>query len=95
MAYPVDALNEMHRVLRFGGRAVVQDMNREARRIHIDAEVKTAGVSGTSALWMKWALISLRRRAYSPATSAPRRSKAFAGCEITSEGISLEVRLRR
>ena len=95
-AHPVDALNEMHRVLRFGGRAVVQDMNREARRIDIDAEVQAAGVSGTNALWMKWALISLRRRAYSPAQFEHlATASAFASCQITSEGVGLEVRLRR
>ena len=95
-AHPVDALNEMHRVLRSGGKAVVQDMNREARRSDIDAEAQAAGVSGMNALWMKWALIWLRRRAYSPTQfESPAAASAFAGCETTTEGIGLDIRLSR
>ena len=95
-AHPLDALNEMHRVLRIGGQAVIQDMNREARPSDIDAEVQAAGVSGMNALWMKWALTGLRRRAYSPTQfESLAAASAFAGCEITTEGIGLEVRLSR
>ena len=95
-ARPTEALNEMHRVLRGGGVAVIQDMSREATRSDIDVEVQEAGVSGMNAFFMKWALVWLRRRAYSRVQfERLARASAFAGCEITTEGIGLEVRLSR
>ena len=93
---PVDALNELHRVLRLGGTAVVQDMSRLATGDDIRREVRGMDVHGLGALITRWIFVGLRRRAYSPASfRALVARSAFRSCEITSRGIGMEVRLTR
>jgi ubiquinone/menaquinone biosynthesis C-methylase UbiE len=93
---PRTALAEMHRVLRTGGTAVIQDMSREATHADIEHEVKGMQLGRLGAFMTKATLESLRRRAYTPAqfelfaTESP-----FGGCEATIEGIGLEVRLKK
>jgi len=93
---PRTALAEMHRVLRAGGTAVIQDMNRDASHADIDEEVKGMGLGRVSAFMTKATLERLRNRAYSPvqfellAIESP-----FQSCEITTSGIGLEVRLEK
>ncbi len=94
---PADAINEMHRVLRPGGAAVIQDMNRDASNADIAREVRGMGLKPISAFMTRLILgTMLRRRAYSPA----RFERLVAGtrfgtCEVTTEGIGLEVRLTK
>jgi SAM-dependent methyltransferase len=93
---PVAALDEMHRVLRPGGTAVVQDMRGDATRADIGAEVAGMEAGPVSGLFTRIALTGLRRRAYLPARlGALVARSAFGTGEITTEGIGLEVRLRR
>jgi ubiquinone/menaquinone biosynthesis C-methylase UbiE len=93
---PHSAIAEMHRVLRSGGTAVIQDMNSEATHADIDDEVKGMGLGRLTSFTTRATLESLRRRAYSPpqferlATESP-----FGTCEITKAGIGLEVRLKK
>jgi ubiquinone/menaquinone biosynthesis C-methylase UbiE len=93
---PVRALDEMHRVLRPGGLAVIQDMNREAPDAAVAAEVEAMGLNRLNAFMTRLILARfLRRRAYSPARFRSLVAlSAFPGCEISSEGMALEVRLR-
>ncbi|MGD0833262.1 MAG: class I SAM-dependent methyltransferase [Candidatus Dormibacteria bacterium] len=94
---PVSAIDEMHRVLRHGGVAVIQDLNRDASNADIAREVRGMGLNPVSAFMTRLVLSTLlRRRAYSPA----RFERLVAGtlfgtCEVTTEGIGLEVRLTR
>jgi len=91
---PLDALDEMHRVLRPGGTAVVQDMSREATGAEIRREVRGMDVHGLSALVTRWIFVGLRRRAYSPASFRALAAKsAFRSCEIRTGGIGFEARL--
>jgi SAM-dependent methyltransferase len=93
---PLRALEEMHRVLRPGGLAVIQDMGRDCPDADIAAQVRTADVRGWNGFMMGRALRSLRRRAYSVAEF--RRlaaASAFGGCEIVAAGIGMEVRLQK
>jgi ubiquinone/menaquinone biosynthesis C-methylase UbiE len=93
---PLAALNEMHRVLRDGGTAVIQDMSRAATRKDIAREVRGMGLSGFSAWVTRWIFVGLRRRAYSPSRfRALVAASAFRACEITTGGIGLEVRLTK
>jgi ubiquinone/menaquinone biosynthesis C-methylase UbiE len=93
---PHSAIAEMHRVLRSGGTAVIQDMNSEATHADIDDEVKGMGLGRLTSFTTRATLESLRRRAYSPpqferlATESP-----FGTGEITKAGIGLEVRLKK
>ena len=93
---PGAALAEMHRVLRTGGRAVIQDMSKEATHVDIDQEVNGMDLGRFSAFTTKATLEMLKRRAYSPdqlrqlAAGSP-----FRTCHITTGGIGLEVQLEK
>lgn len=96
-AQPAIALEEMYRVLRNGGTAVIQDLNREASNADIDKEVRSQELNRLNAFITKLALSTmLRRRAYSRAQFERLAAEsAFRTCDIRLEGISIEVRLRK
>ena len=64
--FPGSALAEMHRVLRSGGTAVIQDMSKDASHTDIDVEVKRMELGRLNSFTTKATLESLRRRAYTP-----------------------------
>jgi ubiquinone/menaquinone biosynthesis C-methylase UbiE len=94
--FPGSALAEMHRVLRSGGTAVIQDMSKDASHTDIDVEVKRMKLGRVSSFTTKATLEALRRRAYTP-VQLDRLAAAspFRTSEIRTEGISLEVRLTK
>ena len=95
-AQPGRALDEMHRVLREGGSAVVQDMNHEASGAAIADEVRRMRLPGVSSLMTRWTLTWLRRRAYTrQRMEALAAASAFGDSEIQTDGIGMEVRLRK
>lgn len=95
-ARPGSALDEMHRVLRSGGTAVIQDMRRDASGADIDQEVRRMGLSRLNAFMTKRALTMLRRRAYSPAQfERLAADSAFRTCDLELEGIGMDVRLTK
>jgi ubiquinone/menaquinone biosynthesis C-methylase UbiE len=93
---PGSALGEMHRVLRTGGTAVIQDMSRDASGADLDQEVGAMQLGRLNAFMTKQTLAMLRRRAYSGAQFERLAAKSpFQTCEIQTEGIGLEVRLKK
>jgi ubiquinone/menaquinone biosynthesis C-methylase UbiE len=93
---PASALSEMHRVLRAGGTAVIQDMSSEASHADIQDEVRRMELGSFSTFMTKATLEMLRRRAYSPAVFERFASESpFASFEVKTEGIGLEVRLTK
>jgi ubiquinone/menaquinone biosynthesis C-methylase UbiE len=91
---PGIALAEIHRVLRVGGQAVIDDMSNDASHAAIEAEVKKMELGRASSLMTKGTLEMLRRRAYAPAQFESLVAKSpFQTCVIRTEGIGLEVRL--
>lgn len=93
---PVSALDEMHRVLRAGGTALIEDMSREASASDIDQEVRGMELSRLNAFATRSTLRMLRLRAASRAQFERLVSQsAFGGCVIASEGISMQVRLAK
>jgi ubiquinone/menaquinone biosynthesis C-methylase UbiE len=93
---PPAALNEMHRVLRPGGTAVIQDLNAGATGPDIAAEVRRMRLSPVNAAVTRFTLAWLRRRAHPTAEfSRLAATSDFGGCEIITAGIGIEVRLRR
>ena len=93
---PVQALDEMYRVLRNGGTAVIQDMSGDVTRADIGQEVQRMQLGPLNAFMTRRALLGLRRRAYTKEQFARlAAASAFAGCEITTGGIGMEVRLSK
>jgi ubiquinone/menaquinone biosynthesis C-methylase UbiE len=91
---PVAALDEMHRVLRPGGTAVIGDMNRDATPADIRDEVAGMGLGSFSATFTRVTLTGLRRRAYAADHfRVAAAASAFGTCEVRAEGLGLEVRL--
>ena len=94
--HPGSALSEMHRVLRSGGTAVIQDMSSDATHADIEREVNTMQLGRVNSFTTKATLEMLKRRAYSPATFERLAAESpFKTCEISTEGIGLEVRLEK
>jgi len=93
---PQSALAEMHRVLRYGGTVVIQDMSRDATHADIEHEVEGMDLGRISAFTTKATLEMLKRRAYAPSQlERLGRQSPFATCEIATEGIGLQVRLQK
>lgn len=92
---PVGALNEMHRVLSPGGRAVILDLRKDAPLAAIEAEVRSMNLNPLNAfvtrLIFRYGLLraALSRDALERVAAASR----FAHSEIILDGIGVEVRL--
>jgi ubiquinone/menaquinone biosynthesis C-methylase UbiE len=93
---PGRALNEMHRVLRKGGTAVIQDMRKDAPDAAIREEVDTMQLGRIGAFMTRRILRGLRRRAYTKEQfEQMATASTFGGGEIVTSGIGLEVRLKK
>lgn len=93
---PRSALAEMHRVLKVGGTALIQDMSHDATHRDIAEEVDAMKLGRISSFTTRATLEMLKRRAYSP-SQLERLAAAspFRTADITTEGIGLEVRLTK
>jgi ubiquinone/menaquinone biosynthesis C-methylase UbiE len=93
---PVAALDEMYRVLKPGGNAVIHDMHRDASTGAIKAAVKEMGLGWFNALLTRWILRRLRNRAYSPDHFRQMAAQSrFQKCEIKCEGMGIDVSFRK
>ncbi len=96
-AEPVKALDEMHRVLRPGGEAVIADLRKDVPPAEIDAFVRRSGRGALDA-WItkqtfRWLLIG---RAYTREAFARMAAESrFGTCRIGAAPLGLEVRLAR
>src|SRR5262249_45394231 len=95
-AEPVRALNEMHRVLRAGGQALLIDLRTDASAEAIDAHVKGMALGRINSFLTKFILKRLRKRAYSQEQLWQMASGTpFETCAIREEEIGLEVSLTK
>jgi ubiquinone/menaquinone biosynthesis C-methylase UbiE len=93
---PGKAIDEMHRVLRDGGTAVIQDMWKDASDAAIREEVNSMQLGPVNAFMTRRTLGMLRRRAYTKEQfERLAAASAFGGCEIETSGIGIEVRLKK
>ena len=94
--HPGRALSEMHRVLRAGGTAVIQDMSRDATHAEIEHEVEGMGLDWLNTFTTMATLEMLKRHAYSPRQfERLAEDSPFETCQISTDGIGLEVRLTK
>jgi ubiquinone/menaquinone biosynthesis C-methylase UbiE len=94
---PVRAIDEMHRVLRSGGTAVIADLRKDATMPDIDAAVAEMGLGRFNAMLTRLIFKhSLLKRAYSEQDFRDMVSQtAFATCEINTDSIGMEIVLRK
>jgi ubiquinone/menaquinone biosynthesis C-methylase UbiE len=94
---PVQALNEMHRVLRPAGEAVVQDLRKDVSMDEIATYVKQSGRSRIDAWLTTWTFRHvLIKRAYTKGDFIRMAEQSrFGACQIDLAPVSLEVRLKK
>jgi ubiquinone/menaquinone biosynthesis C-methylase UbiE len=94
---PVAAMNEMHRVLKPGGRAFILDLRKDASMDDINAYIRQSDLGWANSVIYKVTFrYLLLPRAYSRQQFADMASNsAFAGAQIDASGIGFEVTLRK
>jgi ubiquinone/menaquinone biosynthesis C-methylase UbiE len=94
---PVGALDEIHRVLKPGGKASIYDLRKDASLAEIDAEVRGMGLSWLNRLLTKGAFrFMLLKTAYtSAALERMVASSRFGTGDILQDGIGFDLRLAK
>jgi ubiquinone/menaquinone biosynthesis C-methylase UbiE len=94
---PINALNEMYRVLRPTGDALIVDLNRDCPVAEIEAFVKLSGRSPIDAWMTKWTFRHvLLKRAYTPQDFARMSEQSrFGACRIDGNGLGVAVRFAK
>lgn len=96
-AEPVEAICEMFRVLKAGGRAVILDLRKDATRETIADEVSRMGLNRINAWITKWIFHNiLLKNAYTKTQIEQFISQTdFAKYEILADTIQMEIHLEK
>lgn len=96
-ADPVGAIQEMHRVLKPGGQAFINDLRRDVSKQAVREEVAGMNLGPVSRAFTRFALSSfLPRRAYTSEEFAEMVARTgFGSAEITEDAVGLEATMRK
>ena len=94
---PVTAMNEMHRVLKPGGRALIIDLRKDASLDDIDAYIERSDLGWANSIIYKMTFrYLLLPRAHSKREFLDMASSSdFAGAHVDASGIGYEVTLQK
>jgi ubiquinone/menaquinone biosynthesis C-methylase UbiE len=94
---PVQAIDEMYRVLKPGGAAVIVDLRKDTTAREIDAAVAEMGLGRINAMLTRLIFKhSLLKRAYTEDDFKRMVAQTpFATCDIARESIGMEISLRK
>jgi ubiquinone/menaquinone biosynthesis C-methylase UbiE len=94
---PVGALNEMHRVLTPGGRALIQDLRKDASRGDIETEVRNMNLSPINTVVTRLIFrFGLLTAAYTRSgIEEVARASAFPRYELRANGIGFDLLLAK
>jgi ubiquinone/menaquinone biosynthesis C-methylase UbiE len=94
---PIEAMNEMYRVLKPGGSALIIDLRKNASIDDIGSYIKSVDLGWMNSLIYKLTFrYLLIPRAYSRQSFlAVASSSSFGGAEVEESGIGLEITLRK
>ena len=96
-AEPVKALNEMYRVLRLGGEAVIVDLAKDASLDEIDNYIKQSGRNAIDQWITRWTFrhVLLKRAYRRDEFLQMAQQSRFLGCQIDMASIGLRVRFTK
>ncbi|MGO9388158.1 MAG: class I SAM-dependent methyltransferase, partial [Methanobacterium sp.] len=89
---PIKALNEMYRVLKHNGKALIIDLRRDASRGAINKEVENMGLNWINRVFTKLSLAFLRKNAYTKEEFQEMVSHTnFRKCDIPQDPLGFEI----
>src|SRR5262249_23070043 len=94
---PVQAINEMYRVLKPGGKAVIHDLRNDASTDAINSAVSEMQMDRLNSLITRWIFrYMLLKMAFSPEeVRAMAAQTPFGTCEVKLDRIGMEVTLQK